>query len=175
MLKAQVSIGVLCACFHAVLHVDGVRRRGSSSPAKRQGPPREILAAASQIFVWPSRTCLHTSLAHGVTVTMGETKEKQATNGHKRHLLGADPFALKSANDRPSKKAKLLDDSDDSDADEARGTLKVNKEYANRFEYNKKREEKHRRTELSTLYCILLTFGSGREVRQGQSAPKLCR
>jgi protein KRI1 len=71
-------------------------------------------------------------------------KEQQANNGHKRHLLADDPFALKSASDRPTKKAKLLDDSDDEDAD-AGHTLKVNDEYVKRFEYNKKREEKHRR------------------------------
>ncbi|KAF2826218.1 Krr1-domain-containing protein [Ophiobolus disseminans] len=76
---------------------------------------------------------------------MARTKE---TNGHKRHLLGDDPFALRSATDRPAKKAKLLNDSDDSDEGEAHGTLKVNEEYANRFEYNKKREEKHRRKAL---------------------------
>ncbi|KAH7066020.1 hypothetical protein FB567DRAFT_599805 [Paraphoma chrysanthemicola] len=74
---------------------------------------------------------------------MAKSKEKQSTNGHKRHLLDNDPFALKSAKERPAKKAKLLDDSDSSDA-EGGVTLKVNDEYAKRFEYNKKREEKHR-------------------------------
>ncbi|KAH7073856.1 KRI1-like family C-terminal-domain-containing protein [Paraphoma chrysanthemicola] len=74
---------------------------------------------------------------------MAKSKEMQSTNGHKRGLLDNDPFALKSAKERPAKKAKLLDDSDSSDA-EGGVTLKVNDEYAKRFEYNKKREEKHR-------------------------------
>tara|TARA_R110002003_G_scaffold214_1_gene16036 strand:- start:1496 stop:1744 length:249 start_codon:yes stop_codon:yes gene_type:complete len=82
---------------------------------------------------------------------MARTKEKQPINGHKRGLLDNDPFALKSAKERPAKKAKLLDDSDNSDA-EGDVTLKVNDEYAKRFEYNKKREEKHRR--MSHLCCV---------------------
>lgn len=115
-------------------------------PDQRQGPgdPREILAAASQIFVWPRSHLPSTFTQRRVTATMARTKEEKSANGHKRHLLGEDPFALRSANERPSKKAKLLDDSDDSDAEQAHGTLKVNEAYANRFEYNKKREEKHR-------------------------------
>jgi protein KRI1 len=80
------------------------------------------------------------------TTTMAKTKEKQAANGAKRHLLNDDPFALQKESSRPTKKAKLLDDSDNSDAEDSGVTLKVNDEYAKRFEYNKKREEKHRRT-----------------------------
>ncbi|KAH4353628.1 hypothetical protein HBH98_008110 [Parastagonospora nodorum] len=75
---------------------------------------------------------------------MPRTKDKQATNGGKRHLLNDDPFALQKESSRPTKKAKLLDDSDNSDAEDGGVTLKVNDEYAKRFEYNKKREEKHR-------------------------------
>ncbi|KAF2464589.1 Krr1-domain-containing protein [Lindgomyces ingoldianus] len=46
---------------------------------------------------------------------------------------------------RPAKKAKLLDGSDDDSSDaEGGGSLKVNEEFARRFEHNKKREEKHR-------------------------------
>jgi protein KRI1 len=75
---------------------------------------------------------------------MAKTKERQPTNGTKRHLLNDDPFALQDATARPSKKAKLLDDSDNSDAEQGGVTLKVNDEYARRFEYNKKREEKHK-------------------------------
>lgn len=54
--------------------------------------------------------------------------------------------------ERPSKKARLLDDSDSEDGGVALtnghtvGELKVNEEYAKRFEHNKKREEKHRCT-----------------------------
>lgn len=76
---------------------------------------------------------------------MAKTKEMKPTNGAKRHLLNDDPFALKKESNRPNKKAKLLDDSDNSDVEDAGVTLKVNDEYAKRFEYNKKREEKHRR------------------------------
>lgn len=61
--------------------------------------------------------------------------------------------------DRPAKKAKLmLDDSDNSDGSDSDGLngvslsndpkevlLKVNEEYARRFEHNKKREEKQQR------------------------------
>jgi protein KRI1 len=77
---------------------------------------------------------------------MAKTKDMKPTNGAKRHLLNDDPFALQKESSRPNKKAKLLDESDDSDAEGAGVELKVNDEYAKRFEYNKKREEKHRRT-----------------------------
>jgi protein KRI1 len=66
---------------------------------------------------------------------MAKTKEKQAANGAKRHLLNDDPFALQKESSRPTKKAKLLDDSDNSDAEDSGVTLKVNDEYAKRFEY----------------------------------------
>ncbi|KAF2118754.1 KRI1-like family C-terminal-domain-containing protein [Lophiotrema nucula] len=46
--------------------------------------------------------------------------------------------------ERPAKKAKLLDDSDDSESDDGGVSLKVNEEFAKRFEHNKKREEKQR-------------------------------
>jgi protein KRI1 len=75
---------------------------------------------------------------------MAKSKEKSAANGGKRGLLSDDPFSTKDSTSRPSKKAKLLDDSDSSDNDEGGVALKVNDEYARRFEYNKKREEKHR-------------------------------
>ncbi len=50
------------------------------------------------------------------------------------------------ASERPAKKAKLLDNTDDenSDIEPDHAALKVNTEYARRFEYNKKREEQHR-------------------------------
>jgi protein KRI1 len=76
---------------------------------------------------------------------MAKTNETKPAHGAKRHLLNDDPFALKKESSRPTKKAKLLDESDDSDAEGAGVELKVNDEYAKRFEYNKKREEKHRR------------------------------
>ena len=46
----------------------------------------------------------------------------------------------------PAKKAKLLDHSDDEpDSDQEGGiSLKVNAEYAKRYEFNNKRAEKHR-------------------------------
>lgn len=43
----------------------------------------------------------------------------------------------------PAKKVRLLDDSESSES-EVEATLKVNEEYARRFEHNKKREEKQR-------------------------------
>lgn len=73
------------------------------------------------------------------------------------------PVAAKSAS-KSSKVSKrnLLDDSD-SDSDDGGATVgdafKVNEEYARRFEYNKKREEKQRREyrvccgRLTTLFC----------------------
>lgn len=50
--------------------------------------------------------------------------------------------------EKPSKKVKLLDsDSEDSDGgvDINTSELKINEEYARRFEHNKKREERQRR------------------------------
>lgn len=85
---------------------------------------------------------------------MAKTKEKSA-NGAKRGLFNDNPFAAENTNDRPSKKSKLLDESDDSDAEGGGVTLKVNEEYARRFEYNKKREEQHRRMfRIGLLYKV---------------------
>ena len=70
---------------------------------------------------------------------MAGTKEKKHANGVKRELNG---------DERPAKKAKLLDNTDDegSDSDNDGGVpLKINEEYAERFEHNKKRQEKQRR------------------------------
>jgi protein KRI1 len=68
---------------------------------------------------------------------MAGTKEKKHANGVKRQLT---------VDERPAKKAKLLDNTDDEDSDNDAGgaSLKVNEDYARRFEYNKKREEQHR-------------------------------
>ncbi|KAF2855031.1 ribosome biogenesis protein-like protein Kri1 [Plenodomus tracheiphilus IPT5] len=76
---------------------------------------------------------------------MAGTKEKKRHNGVKRELNG-DSIAQKSAPERPAKKAKLLDNTDDEGSDEEDGgvSLKVNEDFARRFEYNKKREEKQR-------------------------------
>ncbi|KAF2269066.1 Krr1-domain-containing protein [Lojkania enalia] len=64
-------------------------------------------------------------------------------NGTKHELNdGFIPLAVE--DERPTKKAKLLDDNDGSDDDAGRVSLKVNEEYARRFEHNKKRAEKHR-------------------------------
>ncbi|CAE7195632.1 hypothetical protein P3342_009921 [Pyrenophora teres f. teres] len=69
---------------------------------------------------------------------MAGTKEKKHAKGVKREL--------NSAAEPPTKKAKLLDNTDDegSDDDQGRVSLKVNEDYARRFEYNKKRAELHR-------------------------------
>ncbi|KXH27543.1 KRI1-like family protein [Colletotrichum simmondsii] len=57
-------------------------------------------------------------------------------------------MAPETKKDKAPKKVNLLDDSDsdseDGGADIAAPTLKVNEEYAKRFEHNKKREEMHR-------------------------------
>jgi protein KRI1 len=64
--------------------------------------------------------------------------------------------ATKDKSSNPNKR-KLLDDSD-SDSDNGGAaiggsSLKVNEEYARRFEHNKKREEKQKRTfELGPIY-----------------------
>jgi len=83
---------------------------------------------------------------------MAGTKEKKHAKGVKREM--------NSAAEPPTKKAKLLDNTDDegSDDEDNQGgvSLKVNEDYARRFEYNKKRAELHRR--MSGLFkssCII--------------------
>lgn len=49
------------------------------------------------------------------------------------------------AEETKAKKTALFDDSD-SDSNDGGVELKVNEDYAKRFEHNKKREERHRRT-----------------------------
>jgi protein KRI1 len=71
----------------------------------------------------------------------------------KKAKLDDEPPAKKAKLDDepPAKKAKLLDHSDDEpDSDQEGGiSLKVNEEYAKRYEFNNKRAEKHR-----CKYCI---------------------
>jgi protein KRI1 len=69
---------------------------------------------------------------------MAGAKETQRANGVKRELNGGD---------RPAKKAKLLDNTDDegSDSEDGGAPLRINEEYASRFEHNKKRAERQRR------------------------------
>ncbi|KAI4910110.1 hypothetical protein J4E90_007541 [Alternaria incomplexa] len=69
---------------------------------------------------------------------MAGTKEKKRSSGVKRDL--------NAANEPPAKKAKLLDNTDDegSDSDGGGVSLKVNEEYARKFEHNKKRAEQFR-------------------------------
>ncbi|OAG10923.1 Krr1-domain-containing protein [Paraphaeosphaeria sporulosa] len=69
---------------------------------------------------------------------MGRPRSKQPTNGVKREL----PDDAETLKTHFAKKTKLLDDSDD-EADGA-VSLKINEDYARRFEHNKKREEQHR-------------------------------
>lgn len=68
--------------------------------------------------------------------------KSKSVNGtkHRQH----DDLPLDSTHGRPAKKMKILDDDDDSGDDEVDVSLNVNEEYARRFEYNKKREEKQR-------------------------------
>ncbi|KAF1829558.1 Krr1-domain-containing protein [Decorospora gaudefroyi] len=88
---------------------------------------------------------------------MTATKAKKHTNGVKRELNGA---STPSASERPGKKAKLLDNTDDegSDSDGGGVSLNVNEEYARRFEYNKKRAEQHRLEE---------KYGKGKALQDG--------
>ena len=70
---------------------------------------------------------------------MAGTKDKKASKGVKRESAStAEP---------PTKKAKLLDNTDDegSDSDVGGASLKVNEDYARKFEHNKKRAEQFRR------------------------------
>lgn len=70
---------------------------------------------------------------------MAATKDKTTTGRAKRELNNAiEP---------PAKKAKLLDNTDDegSDSDDGQASLKINEDYARRFEHNKKRAEQFRR------------------------------
>jgi protein KRI1 len=63
------------------------------------------------------------------------------SSASKRELNGDAVVA-----DRPEKKAKLLDNTDDEGSEDETGAgFKVNEEYARRFEHNKKRAEQHRR------------------------------
>jgi protein KRI1 len=85
-----------------------------------------------------------------LNTNMAGTKEKKQTNGAKRGLNG---------DERPAKKAKLLDNTDDegSDSDNGGGVaLKINDEYATRYEHNKKRAERQK------CMCRRLVSGNGR-------------
>ncbi|KAF2633156.1 Krr1-domain-containing protein [Macroventuria anomochaeta] len=62
------------------------------------------------------------------------------SSASKRELNGASATA-----ERPEKKARLLDNTDDEDSEADAGAgFQVNEEYARRFEHNKKRAEQHR-------------------------------
>ncbi|KAF1967344.1 Krr1-domain-containing protein [Bimuria novae-zelandiae CBS 107.79] len=75
---------------------------------------------------------------------MAKSKSKQLSNGMKRELT-EDATIAKPPADRPAKKTKLLDDSDEeAESDHGGVSLKINEDYARRFEHNKKREEQHR-------------------------------
>ncbi|KAJ8110140.1 hypothetical protein OPT61_g6937 [Boeremia exigua] len=63
------------------------------------------------------------------------------SSASKRELNGDSVVA----ENRPQKKAKLLDNTDDEESDAETGAgFQVNEEYARRFEHNKKRAEQHR-------------------------------
>jgi protein KRI1 len=92
------------------------------------------------------------------------------SSASKRELNG-EPVV---AEERPQKKAKLLDNTDDEDSEVETGAgFRVNEEYARRFEHNKKRAEQHRRQSQPLLpHITLLTLCSRREVRQRQGFPE---
>lgn len=57
--------------------------------------------------------------------------------------------------ERPVKRARLLDDEVESD-NETKDVLRVNDEYAKRFEHNKKRAELQRRKQQHYLRAVLV-------------------
>ena len=68
--------------------------------------------------------------------------------------------AAPAADEPPAKRAKFLSDDDDSEAegtnDANHDLLNINKDFAQRFEHNKKREEKQRRMFTScSIICII--------------------
>jgi hypothetical protein len=59
------------------------------------------------------------------------------------------------SNSAPVKKIKILQDDDASDTDgEGEETLKINEEYARRFEHNKKRTELHQCMSCNAFYVM---------------------
>ncbi|KAF2199974.1 Krr1-domain-containing protein [Delitschia confertaspora ATCC 74209] len=74
---------------------------------------------------------------------MGKDKSAKPSNEVKPNGRSTSSHAFE---ERPAKKAKLLDETDGEETDEDVGgvKLKVNEEYARRFEHNKKRAEMHR-------------------------------
>ncbi len=75
------------------------------------------------------------------------------SSASKRELNGDSVVA----ENRPQKKAKLLDNTDDEESDVETGAgFKVNEEYARRFEHNKKRAEQHRCKSEPVFICMFL-------------------
>lgn len=109
-----------------------------------------IVTAAANVRVHalaptPPKFCDHPAQASPTTTStsaMAGTKDKKRTNGVKREL--------NATSEPPTKKAKLLDNTDDegSDSDHGGVSLKVNEEYARKYEHNKKQAEKFRRTRI---------------------------
>ncbi|PVI01960.1 Krr1-domain-containing protein [Periconia macrospinosa] len=94
---------------------------------------------------------------------MARTKDKGSSTAVKREF-SSEPATLNGQSDRPSKKTKLLDDTDDEAEEEGDGagaSFKVNEEYARRFEHNKKREEQHRLEE---------KYGKGRALQDEEDS-----
>ena len=111
------------------------------------------------------------------------TEEPHIMAKRKADVLSQEPLAAgikKPKHDKVEGNAQpfsLMDDSDsgNSSEDESNGgvKLKINEEYAKRFEHNKKREELSR----CQLPCLLsfswiLTTSSGGEIQQGCQACK---
>lgn len=85
---------------------------------------------------------LPASLPRHFTPKMAKERSKKSSSSKRDKGENANLAPL---GERPAKKAKLLDDSDDeADNDVGGVSLKVNEEYARRFEHNKKRAERHR-------------------------------
>ena len=109
-----------------------------------------IVTAAANVRVHalaptPPKFCDHPAQANPTTTStsnMAGTKEKKRTNGVKREL--------NATSEPPTKKAKLLDNTDDegSDSDHGGVSLQVNEEYARKYEHNKKQAERFRCTRI---------------------------
>jgi hypothetical protein len=105
--------------------------RGSSLPRPTSGFPLAPLLHQNFVEVATDHFC-------NLNTNMAGTKEKKHTSSAKRELDG---------DERPAKKAKLLDNTDDEDSDSDNDggvALKINDEYATRYEHNKKRAERQK-------------------------------
>jgi len=149
-----ITMKVLHHVAAAVCAAKCVRRSSLPRPTSGSTNLTSVVQARSQKF--GESQPMPFSLAPA-TLAMAATKEKNSAKGVKREILNGDSSSHSSVPERPAKKAKLLDHTDDEGSDEEEGTisLKVNEEFARRFEHNKKREEKQRRMCWRHRLCVI--------------------